>query len=328
MRRSIEALRATCVLAATLLSCAAGTVPGEGPRVRTTPPLSFTACAAKAESDAQEANACLTATPADPPIQRERARAILSGVCPFSERDGRIGCAACSPDFAAPAPAAAFAEVLGLREGSFSESGRAEALVALGPCAADQSEKTTLLLREEDGRFRRVALPPSLRDASCRVLPSLRGYSLLACETISLGAHGGTESRLDVIDLNQGRNLLALAVEDTRHVACGDARRTQLDHFGVIDVALRDLDRDGSEELWIRALWASGAEPERYDAYCRDLLSPPDDWLAVEPELSFLRCELPDEHCSILEFISKDASFRPSAEAGRILATLGARLIP
>ena len=74
-------------------------------------------------------------------------------------------------------------------------------------------------------------------------------------------------------------------------------------------------------------LTATPAAPERYDAHCRDLLSPPDDWLAVEPELSVLRCELPDEHCSILEFVSRDASFRPSAETARSLAGLGARLI-
>ena len=325
MRRSIEALRAAWVLAATLLSCAAGPVPGESPRTRTTPGLLFTPCPAKAERDAQAAHACLTAKPNDPPTPRERARAILSGVCPFSERDGRFGCAACSPDFASTAPAAAFAEVLWLREGSFSESGRAEALVALGPCGAPQSEETTLLLREELGRFRRIGVLSAQYAGGCRALPLVRGYSLLACDGLSLGS--GTESRFDVIDLNQGRNLLELAVENTDHAACGDARRTQINHFGVVDMGLRDLDGDGIEDLWVRALWGSGAEPVRYDARCRDLLSPPDDWLAVESEVSALRCELPDEHCSILEFISRDASFRPSAETGRILAALGARIL-
>jgi hypothetical protein len=166
--------------------------------------------------------------------------------------------------------------------------------------ARARPQPTTLLLREELGRFRRVEVLSSLRAARCRALPSVRGYSLLACESSSLGARGGTESRLDVIDLNQGRNLLALSVENTLHVACGDAQRTQLDDFGVIEVGLRDLDRDGIEDLWIRALWGSGAEPAGYDASCRDLLFPPDDWLAVESEVSTLRCELPDEHCSIL----------------------------
>jgi len=90
-------------------------------------------------------------------------------------------------------------------------------------------------------------------------------------------------------------------------------------------VGLRDLDADGVEDLSIRALWSSGAEPAGYDARCRDLMLPPDDWLAVESEVSALRCELPDVHCSILEFISKDTNFRPSAETARLLATLGAR---
>lgn len=326
MPRFVELL---ACLTALHLACAPSSKPRlDGPTATATPARPATACESKAERSAQAAHACLTSIPADMPIAADKARPFLAELCAPGERDGRVGCAGCAPELAPESTRSeAFADLYRVLEGSFTGRDRSEALLTFSPCDAEQSAQPLILLRREFDRFRRVDALPAASTGRCAASPPSEGYSRLACAGAvhdGLGATGSMNSWLDVLDLRLRRSLRVVAVQSTRALACGDAKRTQLREFGVVEAGFRDLDGDGRDDLWARALWSSGPEPLGYDAHCRNLLQPPEDWMAVARDVRELSCELPETKCEILEFLARDDLFRPSATTARVLAVLDA----
>lgn len=328
MSRFLELL---ALLALPQLACASTTKPhaGDAPAL---PTHAQSNCDAKAEKDAQAAHACLTSTWAAASLSAsaaDKVRPFLAALCPANEGErsaGQIGCAGCAPKFAASgADPSAFAEVVQFVEGSFTEPGASEALLTFAPCAAQDEGPQPIVVRQHLGQFERVDVPPLSGARRCVASRARHGYSRLVCVGVTgedLGTKEGAESWLDVLDLHVRRRVRLAAIRSTQRAACADAQRSMLREFGVVAAGFRDLDSDGLEDVWIRALWSTGPEPPRYDALCRDVFQPRDDWMAVQAELRALACELPAKQCDLLEFVATGDGFQPSSATARTLGTL------